>query len=105
MSRLEENRSFLHLLLNSHHSQVIALLKTIDKKQSFLICEIVLNTLEGVLKLSPHSRRTLQKYKVVLRKLAEKKGSIKSKQKLINSNCKAVLHLLKVVNKQLKLKL
>lgn len=102
MSRLQENKGFVELLLNSHNLQVEALLKSVNIKQTYLVCEIVLNILEGVLQLTPIAKTRLKKYKTIFRNLTKRRGSIKSKQKLIISNSKALLLLLKSVNKQLK---
>lgn len=60
-----------------------AILKTADPPVIESICELTINLLKSHVKLTPKSKRFLEKYKRELRCLSCSKRSLKSKRKLL----------------------
>jgi hypothetical protein len=58
-------------------------LKPADKELVQSICECALNTLKGNVPLKPCQKKTLSRYKRILRKLVHPKGGWKSKRKIL----------------------
>ena len=82
--RLRMNEPFLHLLGRSSAKLRNFLLKQATKEELASLFEICLNILRGNLPLSPHMHNKLKRERNTLRKLADKKISLKQKKKVIN---------------------
>jgi len=83
MDRIEKNKNFLQLLCTSNSNLQKALIKNASKDQIFSICEIILNLLNGNLKIREDDLQKLSKKKKLLRELIKKGSSIKKKKFLI----------------------
>ena len=68
--KINEQKAFLHLLLNTTKEQARALLYTVTPSQILVLSEIALNLLE--LPLPPNIESTIHKRKGVLKKLGDK---------------------------------
>ena len=75
--RLRMNEQFFHLLARSSAKRRTLLLKQTTKEKLASLFEICLNILRGNLPLSPHMHRKLKLERNTLRKLADKKISLK----------------------------
>ena len=60
-----------------------AILSEADKDLVLALCEIVINVLNGNVKLSDSERSKLIRYKKALRDLANKKNSVKAKRDIL----------------------
>lgn len=77
------NALALHALHKLNPTQRRALLRTADDSLVRDICECALNTLEGNVVLSRAHKSRLARHRHTLRKLACKRGSWKSKKKIL----------------------
>ena len=81
MNRIKNNKDFLNLLCKSNKKKFrIFLIQNASKEQIYSICEIVLNILNGNLKVSDKNK--LSKKRKLLRKIIQK-SSLKKKRYLI----------------------
>lgn len=77
MSKLfEQNRNFLHLLLNTTIKQQIALLTTLTKAQSLLLVEIVYNLQR--LNVGGKTKAILKKHKKLFKQLSKSTVTLSS---------------------------
>ena len=97
---LQQNKEFLHLLLNTTKDQAVALLFTITKSQLDLLTEIVFNLLQLPLPLK--ARRIVKKSQKVLEAISRKHTSQSRKQSLIRKHYRHILYLLWAVKDQLE---
>ena len=81
--RLRINEPFLHLLARSSAKRRKFLLKQATREELASLFKICLNILRDSLPLSPHIHKELKRERNTLRKLADKKISLKQK-KMIN---------------------
>lgn len=82
MNRIKANRDFLGLLCYSNKKLRDLLIKNANKEQIYTLCEIILNILNGNLKLSEDQLQKLSKIKAKLRNII-KRSSLKKKKYLI----------------------
>ena len=80
MNRIKNNKDFLNLLCKSKKKFRKFLIQNASKEQIYSICEIVLNILNGNLKVSDKNK--LSKKRKLLRKIIQK-SSLKKKRYLI----------------------
>ena len=81
--RIKTNINFLKLLTSCNSRLQKVLIKNATKEQIYSLCEIILNILNGNVKLSEEEFKKLDKKKKVLRYLVQNKTSIKKKKYLI----------------------
>lgn len=82
MSKVVTNQDFLRYLCNCKKNQQKSLIKYASKEQINAICEIILNILNGNLKIDEKQYKKLNSKKKVLRQLVNK-SSLKKKKFLI----------------------
>lgn len=97
-AQLKKNWCFIQLLMSTSIPQRLVLLKTLTDDQLAVICEIVLNILQGHLFVSPEIIKTLKKHRVFLRSLTSKPGSKGKKKKSLISNHRLIVKLLLTVH-------
>ena len=95
--QLKKHWNFIQLVISTSGPQRLALFKTITDEQLSVICEIVLNTLQGHLSVPPNTVKTLKRFKTFLRSLTLKDLSKVKKRKAVLSNHKVILLLLQAV--------
>ena len=78
-SRMKHNSELLRFLTKAKPEQKKAILKTLSDEQVKAICECVLNILRGTIVVTSQVKNRLQKHKTSLRKLGDKKVSVKHK--------------------------
>ena len=83
MNRLKRNVSTLKLLEKASPSLRKAILKKASPELIHTICECALNILRSNVPLTNHCKRRLSRHKEKLRKLADKKVSLKTKKSII----------------------
>jgi len=81
-ARLKRNLDFLRVLKKANTKQRKAILDTGSKDLILCLCEVIDNVLAGTVKLSSKQKKELIKYKSILRKLIDKKVTIKAKRRL-----------------------
>jgi len=82
MNRIKDNREFLEYLCKSKKNTRKLLINNAHKEQIYALCEIILNILNGNLKLSNQEIAKLSKKKKQLRNIISK-STIKKKKQLI----------------------
>ncbi len=98
MSRtLQDSRHHLHVLACCSPKQRKAILETSDDKLVKALCECSLNLLKGNIPLTDGQKTKLNRHKHILRRLAEKQQSLKSKRELLQQQRGFVGTLLKVI--------
>lgn len=75
--------SALQALCKLNKSQRLALLRSADNDLVRSICECAFNTLKGSVTLKRTEKTRLAKHRKVLRRLASKRGSWKSKKRIL----------------------
>ena len=89
---LEDNSSFLSLLLNTKPAQALDLLSNVTPSQGLCINEICFNLLS--LPLTTKEAKIVKKRKTLLKKLSKKSIPFKTKTRLICSNKKTIYKIL-----------
>lgn len=84
--RLQRNLALLRTLVVSSPQQRKALLCAASDDLVSAISEIALNTLKGNVPLSTHQMRVLKKKRGIIKKLSNKKLSIKAKKSLVKQS-------------------
>ena len=84
-SRLKRQAAVLKVLANSHPSVCKAIVRGADKDLLQCFGECAHNVLQGNVPLTPGQKANLTKYKQKLRKVANKKTSLKQKQKIVQT--------------------
>lgn len=79
----QKHSTILHALCYLSPEQTKSLLKHADLKLIKCICECALNILNGNITLNKHQKGTLSKHRLLLRKLAENRGTWKKKKNLV----------------------
>lgn len=93
MSNLGKHLHFLNLLYNTHLDQQKALLHTSSLLQIAIICEILLNIVNGTIELNDELKKYMNKKKKIIYQLLDKKVSRKRKKNILKRN----LPLLKII--------
>ena len=83
MKQLRSNFHALHVLKTATPKLRKAIVSNCDRELVHSICECVLNVLNGNVRLSDCVARKPRKYKVVLRKVADRRVPLSGKKKLI----------------------
>ena len=83
--RLIKHATVLKLLQKSSPSVVRHIIKKADRKLLNTLCECSLNILKGNIALSKPQLIRLKKYKSALRKLVERKTSLKKKKDILQT--------------------
>lgn len=96
-THLKKHWGFIQLLTTTNIAQRLALLKSITHDQLVVICEIVLNTLQGQLHVPPATINSLKRHKLLFRSLASPQLSQKKKKQIVQSNHKLIAKLLVAV--------
>ena len=92
---LQLNTPFLRLMYDTTKKQGLLLLRNTTPTQALVLSEISLNLLG--LPLSLDQEKGIKKHLKILKRLAKKKTSVKSKQKLIATHSKVLYNILKTV--------
>ena len=80
---VKRNVALLRLLHQSKPSLVKAILKNAPSDLVRALCECSLNVLKGNIKLSATQKKRLRRYKNILRTLAAKKASTKTRKQML----------------------
>ena len=80
--KMEKEKYFFKFLLNTSENQQKMLIKTLTKSQIGVIVEVVYNTLMGNLKISDNIKKSMKRYRNVIRKFVVK-GLSQRKRKAI----------------------
>ena len=83
MSQVDKNKNFLKLLCNSNKKLRKSLIQNGSKDQINSLCEIVLNLLNGNIKISDEKLNKLSKKRNSLKQFIQKNVAIKKKKYLI----------------------
>ena len=83
MERLRKNASTLKLLQKAKPSLRKAILTKASPELIRCICDCTLNVLHRNIDITPRCKRQLSRHKSSLRKLTDKKVSIKTKRKIL----------------------
>ena len=97
---ISQEKSFLHLLLNSTKDQSRALLYTITPKQVLVISEIVHNLLH--LPLPTSVQPVIHKRRKALQRIGNKTSSLRTKSAFIKKHMTLLLNTLQLVKLQLQ---
>ena len=84
--RMKHNSDLLRVLAHSSPKQRKAILKTCHVDLIKCLAEISLNVLQGVVPINTIQKKKLQRYKSLLRSLADKKVSLKRKKEQLNQS-------------------
>ena len=80
---VEKAKTTLMLLANATPNAAKKIIESANRDVIKAISEISLNTLNGVLKLTPSQRLKLKRYKNVMRKISQKKIKMADRRKII----------------------
>lgn len=83
MERIRNNRNYLNLLCTSKKRLREVLISNASNDQINSIREIILNILNGNLKIDNESFKKLEKKKKLLRELVKKSGGLKNRKRII----------------------
>lgn len=90
-----KNSALLQALVHASPKQRKALIQHADKTLIRHICECSLNILKGNIPLTGNEKKSLKKYKAILRRLVHKKHkSVNKKKKILNQKGGSVLPLI-----------
>jgi len=87
--RIAKRQDFLRLLAKTRpkdRKRRNALIALADKSELAAISELVLNALKGNIPLKPKLKRVLQKEKVSLRRISDKKYPVKKKKRILKQS-------------------
>lgn len=101
MINIKNNLTFLKLLSTSNKATIHALLNSAKNDQLYAIFECMHNLLLGNVKIGHDKLLNLKKYKTEIRKLANKKISIKEKMKIMLKKYSLFKNILPVIFKKL----
>ena len=96
-AQLKKEWCFIQLLTATSHQQSIALLRTLTEDQLAVLCEIVLNTIQGQLFVPTEIIKNLKRHKTFLRGIASPQWSKTKKKKTIVTKHKLIIYLLQSV--------
>jgi len=80
---VKQNGNILRVLQKASPKLRKAILKESDKSLIFSVCELCLNLLAGNVPLKPTQKANLKKYQTVLRSLAKRGESWKTKKRVL----------------------
>ena len=92
--RMKHNLDLLRVLARSSPKQRKAILATCHVDLIKCLAEISLNVLQGVVPVDPRKKKKLRRYRSLLRALADKKVSLKTKKEKLNQSGGNLLGLL-----------
>jgi hypothetical protein len=92
--RVKQHLHLLRVLHKADRKLRESLIRNADAKLVHCLCECAHNTLRGNIPISSHQKKKLSTHKVILRKLTNKKASVKQKKKLLLQKGGAFLPLL-----------
>ena len=93
--RMKRNMDFLTVLARCNKKQRQAILEHCDKDLILVICELAINTLKGVVKLTPSQKARLRRFRKQLRTLADRQVPLKHKKhSIVQSGGSILLSLL-----------
>ena len=95
--RLTAVSDFIKLVLTTTAEQARCLLSSATVKQVEALCEIAFNLVNSIASLPAKIRRIVTKHKKLLQRLSKKKVIIKTKSRLIKSNFRAMISILRTV--------
>ena len=98
---IRKESDFLRLLMSTSAKQQKALLKSIELPQMKAIVQIVYNVLVGNRELKERVIKTLQKHKMIIRRLVSKSLSFEKRKTLLVKYFKYVLPFLQVIESEL----
>ena len=81
--RVHRNLDYLSVLAKCNKKQRKALLEYCDKDLILTICELAVNVLKGVVKLTPAQKTRMHRFRKQLRTLADKSVPFKHKKQFI----------------------
>ena len=84
-ARVKRQAPVLRVLAQDHPHICQAVLRGADKDLLHCLSECALNVLKGNVNLTPSQKASLIKHKQKLRKIADKKVSLKSKHKIVQT--------------------
>ena len=93
MNNLDKHLYFINLLNNTHLGQQKALLNSASLQQISVICEILLNIINGVIEVDDDIKKYLNKKHLIIYELLNKKISKRRKKTIFKRN----IALLKVI--------
>lgn len=93
-ANLKKNFIVLKALTVLDKRQRIALLATSPNKLILALCELIDNVIHNKVKLNEKDRKRLQRYRSILREIADRKVSIKKKRQHLVQTGGAILPLL-----------
>lgn len=82
-SSLKRNIDYLKVLAKANDTQRKAIIQTADEDLILCICECILNVLEGNVRISPASKKKLQRYKSALRQVVGGDCSLDERRDII----------------------
>lgn len=92
--RMKHNIDLLRVLARSSPKQRKAIIKTCHVDLIKCLAEISLNVLQGVVPINPSQKKKLKRFRSLLRALADKKVSIKTKKQKLEQSGGSLLGLL-----------
>ena len=92
--RMKHNIDLLRVLARSSPKQRKAIIKTCHVDLIKCLAEISLNVLQGVVPINPSQKKKLKRFRSLLRVLADKKVSIKTKKQKLEQSRGSLLGLL-----------
>ena len=98
--RLQQNKHFLQLLLNTSQDQSRAILKSLTPEQLVTIIEIFSN-LSKISSISPETKHLICKRQRLCRRLTDKNLNLQVKNNLVHKHTFQVLHTLMSARKLL----
>lgn len=82
-ARIKRHYSLLRWLCTAKPKQARAVIKVADNDLVKAVCECALNLLKGTVAVNKKQKRKLRRYKNLMRKLASKSVSVRSKRALL----------------------
>ena len=92
--RMKHNIDLLRVLARSSPKQRKAIIKTCHVDLIKCLAEISLNVLQGVVPINPSQKKKLKRFRSLLRALADKNVSIKTKKQKLEQRGGSLLGLL-----------
>lgn len=83
MKNLEKNLACLNFMSTCKPPIRKLILKNAKKDLIYAICECILNTINGNVELDPQTKIKITKHKKALRKLIDRRDSVKNKKKIL----------------------
>ena len=84
-ARVKRNVHVLHALAHCHPSVTKCIIQGADRDLTDCIGECAHNILKGNITLKPSEKACLTKYKLILRKIASRRATLKSRKKVLQT--------------------